>query len=211
MNPRSCTETQPCDAGFRALIPDWGPECSTPAGPLQYPSCPRRTALTYETVPLQVLPRHSQPHAAEQLVLHQPGSPGAAFTSTSIPGTTSSPSWSAGPWLANPPDKTAALRQGNEAGARLWRTNGPILRAIVENWQSKPRLRADPAAPLAAQDVPAVASGLPWLGERLYSLAACGIPPFDDENALVNTLVHIWVSTLYGRSEERRVGKEWRS
>ena len=128
---------------------------------------------------MQVLPRHSQPHAAEQLVLHQPGSPGAAFTSTSIPGTTSSPSWSAGPWLANPPDKTAALRQGNEAGARLWRTNGPILRAIVENWQSKP---------------------------RLYYLAACGIPPFDDENALVNTLVHIWVSTLYGEHVPNRRG-----
>src|SRR6266568_5474298 len=27
--PRSCTETQPCDAGFRALIPDWVPDAST--------------------------------------------------------------------------------------------------------------------------------------------------------------------------------------
>jgi len=67
----------------------------------------------------------------------------------------------------------------------LWRTNGPILRAIVENWQSEPRLRADAAAHLAGHDVTAVASGLTWLGERLYYLAACGIPPFDDENALV--------------------------
>ena len=86
----------------------------------------------------------------------------------------------------------------------MWRTNGPILRAIVENWQSKPRLRADAAAHLAAQDVTAVASGLTWLGERLYYLATCGIPPFADENALVNTLVHIWVSAREDQRPEIR-------
>ena len=88
----------------------------------------------------------------------------------------------------------------------MWRTNGPILRAIVENWQSEPRLRADAAAHLAGHDVTAVASGLTWLGERLYYLAACGIPPFDDENALVNTLVNIRVSTLYGEHVPNRRG-----
>jgi len=131
------------------------------------------------------------------------------------------------PWLARPPDKAAALRQGTRAGARQWRASASILRAIVENWQSEPRLRAlwleqmqsftdatvaqiatdaDAMAHLAGQDVTAVASGLTWLGERLYYLAACGIAPFDDENTLVDTLVHIWVSTLYGQQRPDRPG-----
>lgn len=124
------------------------------------------------------------------------------------------------PWLARPADKIAALRVGTTAGARRWRTNAPVLRAIVENWQSDPRLRdlwltqmqsftnatvaqinedAEAMAYLAGQDMAAVASGLTWLGERLYYLAACEIPPFGEEDALIDTLVHIWASTLYGK------------
>jgi AcrR family transcriptional regulator len=123
------------------------------------------------------------------------------------------------PWLADPSDKAAALRAAISAGARLWQANAPILRAIVENWRTDPRLttlwleqmqsftdatvaqiRADSAATarLSNLDIVTVASTLTWLGERVYYLAALGTPPFDNEDALIDTLVHIWTSTLYG-------------
>jgi TetR/AcrR family transcriptional regulator, ethionamide resistance regulator len=133
----------------------------------------------------------------------------------------------AGPWLAGPDDQpghqpgnqTAALRAGISAGAELWRASAPVLRAIVENWRTDPRLTAlwlqqmqtftdvtvaritaDPAAAqrLAGQDVPALASALTWLGERLYYLAALGTPPFDDQDTLVETLLLLWTSALAG-------------
>ncbi len=124
----------------------------------------------------------------------------------------------AAPWLANPADPAAALRAGITAGAELWRASAPVLRAIVENWRADPRLTAlwleqmqsftdatiaqitaDPRARqrLRGQDIPALASALTWLGERLYYLAATGIPPFDDQDTLVSTLLHIWTSALY--------------
>jgi AcrR family transcriptional regulator len=127
----------------------------------------------------------------------------------------------AGPWLAGPGgprDPAAALRAGITAGARLWQASAPVLRAIVENWRTDPRLEAlwteqmqtftdaavaqiaaDPRArqQLAGQDIPALAGALTWLSERLYYLAATGTPPFDDQETLVATLAHIWTSTLY--------------
>jgi len=124
----------------------------------------------------------------------------------------------AGPWLGRPADPVAALRAGITDGARLWQANAPVLRAIVENWRTDSRLTglwleqmqtftdattaqitADPRArqSLAGQDIPAVASALTWLGERLYYLAATGTPPFDDEDTLVSTLLSIWTSVLY--------------
>ena len=125
----------------------------------------------------------------------------------------------AAPWLAGPQDQTAALRAGITAGAELWRAAAPVLRAIVENWRTDPRLTAlwleqmqtftdatvarltaDPALAqrLAGQDVPALASALTWLGERLYYLAAIGTPPFDDQDTLVETLLSLWTSALAG-------------
>jgi AcrR family transcriptional regulator len=127
----------------------------------------------------------------------------------------------AAPWLAGesgPADPAAALRTGITAGAELWRASAPVLRAIVENWRTDPRLEAlwteqmqtftdatvaqinaDPRARqrLAGQDIPAIASALTWLGERLYYLAAAGTAPFDDQDTLVGTLTHIWTATLY--------------
>src|SRR5690348_2528840 len=124
----------------------------------------------------------------------------------------------AGPWLDRPADPVAALRAGITAGARLWQASAPVLRAIVENWRTDPRLTAlwleqmqtftdattaqitaDPRArqALAGQDIPAVASALTWLGERLYYLAATSTPPFDNEDTLVSTLLSIWTSVLY--------------
>jgi AcrR family transcriptional regulator len=123
------------------------------------------------------------------------------------------------PWLTDPTDKVAALRAGITAGARLWRANGPILKAIVENWRTDPRLNSlwleqmqgftdatvaqiqnDPQATtrLSSLDIRTVASTLTWLGERVYYLAALGTPPFDDEQRLIDTLLRIWTSTLYG-------------
>ncbi len=122
------------------------------------------------------------------------------------------------PWLDNPADPVAALRTGIAAGARLWQASAPVLRAIVENWRTDPRLTAlwleqmqaftdatiaqisaDPRArqALAGADIAAIASALTWLGERLYYLAAIGTPPFDDEDTLVGTLLHMWTSALY--------------
>jgi AcrR family transcriptional regulator len=124
----------------------------------------------------------------------------------------------AAPWLANPADPATALRTGITAGAELWQASAPILRAIVENWRTDPRLTAlwleqmqtftdatvaqitaDPRArkTLSGQDIAAVASALTWLGERLYYLAATSTPPFDNQDILVSTLLHIWTSVLY--------------
>jgi TetR/AcrR family transcriptional regulator, ethionamide resistance regulator len=125
----------------------------------------------------------------------------------------------ASPWLADPTDKIAALRAGTSAGAQLWMTNAPVLRAIVENYRTDPRLTAlwldqmqtftdaavaqingDPKAleRLAGVDIRALASSLTWLGERLYYLAATGTAPFDDQATVIDSLVFIWAATLYG-------------
>lgn len=129
------------------------------------------------------------------------------------------------PWIqaqASPPE---TLRAGIDAGASLWLDNAAVLRAIVESWASDTQLRelwlaqmatftqaavarieadrrADPAAAarLDGVDVHALAASLTWTGERLYYLAACGVPPFDDRRVLVDTLTHLWVSALYGAS-----------
>ena len=124
----------------------------------------------------------------------------------------------AAPWLARPADPAAALRAGITAGATLWQANAPVLRAIVESWHTDPRLTqlwleqmqsftdatvaqltAGPGTlrALGGQNVPALAAALTWLGERLYYLAAIGAPPFDDQDTLISTLLHIWTTALY--------------
>jgi AcrR family transcriptional regulator len=123
------------------------------------------------------------------------------------------------PWLQAQVGPRAALRAGVAAGADLWLDNAAVLRAIVENWASDPHLRdlwltqmatftqaaiarieADPqvTARPGRVDVHALAASLTWAGERLYYLAAAGVPPFDDRAVLVDTLTHLWVSALYG-------------
>ncbi len=126
------------------------------------------------------------------------------------------------PWVQAQASPQQTLRAGIDAGAALWLDNAPVLRAIVESWASDPGLRelwlaqmttfteaavarieadrrADPAATarLDGVDVPALAASLTWTGERLYYLAACGVPPFDDRAVLVDTLTHLWTSALY--------------
>jgi AcrR family transcriptional regulator len=123
------------------------------------------------------------------------------------------------PWTGGAQDPLEALRAGIEAGATLWRNNAGVLTAIVDSCGTDDQLRelwlaqmqtftdatiarinadADVVSRLDGLDVAAVAASLTWLGERVYYLAAAGIPPFDDHRTLVDTLVHAWTATLYG-------------
>ncbi|WP_433513340.1 TetR/AcrR family transcriptional regulator [Nonomuraea sp. CA-143628] len=125
------------------------------------------------------------------------------------------------PWIDGRQDPAAALRSGVSDGARLWRANAGVLMAIVESWGSDEglralwleqmdlfteaaaaRIRSDPDAlrRLGDADVRAVAASLTWLGERLYYLAATGVPPFDDEEVLIDVLTNAWTSILYGHA-----------
>lgn len=127
------------------------------------------------------------------------------------------------PWLQVGPgdDPEAGVRSGIRDGAVLWREQAHVLRAIVEHWQQDPRLAelwtemmtgytrvtaakidADRRTGLTRPDVgdpQHVAAALTWLGERLYYLAAIGLPPFDDQDTLVDTLTTVWMNTLYRR------------
>jgi AcrR family transcriptional regulator len=131
-------------------------------------------------------------------------------------------------WLehASPLDREATLRAGIRGGAMLWQEQAPVLRAIVENWRTDPKLTqlwqrmmdgftevtvarieqdAAPGTGLpAGVDPRTLAATLTWLGERIYYLAAISMPPFDDQDALVNALTHIWMSAL--PPEGRAVG-----
>lgn len=125
------------------------------------------------------------------------------------------------PWLGSETtdNRRAMIRHGIAQGARLWREQAPVLRAIVENWRSDPKLtalwleqmnsytaataerlefeRASGQLRADAPDPAALATALTWLGERLYYLAAVDVPPFGDEQALVDVLTHIWMTSLY--------------
>jgi hypothetical protein len=90
--------------------------------------------------------------------------------------------------------------------------------ATQENWRSDPRLTelwqaqmAGFTATTAARietghtahdtagqvDAETLAAALTWLGERLYYLAAIDIPPFDDQDKLIDVLTHIWMTAVY--------------
>lgn len=130
------------------------------------------------------------------------------------------------PWLTHdegvPPIE--AVRSGIADGARLWRENAPVLRAIVETWRSDPELtalwlelmdgftratedriahdRAAGVAPESPLDLHTLASLLTWVGERAYYLAAIGKEPFDDEQRLVDGLTELWAGAVYRRPEK---------
>jgi TetR/AcrR family transcriptional regulator, ethionamide resistance regulator len=113
-----------------------------------------------------------------------------------------------------PDTVAAATRQSIADGAALWRAQAPVLRAIVENWRTSPKLTelwlsmmngftastvaqftTDHAA--GGVDPESLAAALTWLGERLYYLAALGVAPFDDEQKLVDVMTHIWLTAVY--------------
>src|SRR5262249_57050171 len=62
----------------------------------------------------------------------------------------------AAPWLAGPADPVAALRTGTAAGAQLWQASAPVLRAIMENWRTDPRL-----TPLGPGQMPSLTDAPP--------------------------------------------------
>ena len=108
-------------------------------------------------------------------------------------------------------ERVAATRESIAQGAALWRGQAPVLRAIVENWRSNPKLtevwlsmmngfteatRQRLDADGVGGDTQSLAAALTWLGERLYYLAALGVPPFDDAERLVDVLTRIWSETL---------------
>jgi AcrR family transcriptional regulator len=121
-------------------------------------------------------------------------------------------------WLQPESNREATLRQGILGGAMLWQDQAPVLRAIVENWRTDPKLAqlwqrmmdgfTEVTLARIEQDTAAggrlpdgvdprtLAASLTWLGERIYYLAAISMPPFDDQDALVAALTHIWVSVL---------------
>jgi len=117
-------------------------------------------------------------------------------------------------------DPVQALRDGAAAGARLWREEAPVLRAIVEArgtdatldefWREQmeqfslaalARLEGDDEAAvwLDGRDPRPVVTSLTWLGERVYYLAATQTAPFDDEQVVVDVLADMWALALYGR------------
>jgi AcrR family transcriptional regulator len=123
-------------------------------------------------------------------------------------------------WLNHEGDdaRRAAVRRSIGAGAQLWAEQAPVLRAIVENWRSDPKLtelwttlmggfttvtaeRFAEEGLSPGVDPQLLAATLTWLGERLYYLAAVGVPPFDDQEKLVDVLTEVWMATAYrGRS-----------
>ncbi|HLM63215.1 MAG TPA: TetR/AcrR family transcriptional regulator [Acidimicrobiales bacterium] len=129
-------------------------------------------------------------------------------------------------WVDRPDadDPAAGVRHGIAEGARLWRERAPLLRAVVETWRaddvvgdlwadlmgtytsaSAERIAQDRASGLAPDtgvEPFALASTLTWLGERIYYLAAIGVPPFDDEQVVVDVLTEVWMATVYGRPGE---------
>ncbi len=138
------------------------------------------------------------------------------------------------PWMASSDDPRETIRHGISEGAKLWRAEAPVLRAMVENWRSDPELgelwlgmmgsfTTATAERIAVDQAPVgeaavggdvsggnsevdtgdLAAALTWLGERLYYLAAIGVEPFADEDALVDVLTHIWMSVLHPGSFSR--------
>jgi AcrR family transcriptional regulator len=120
-------------------------------------------------------------------------------------------------WLDHEGDdeRRAAVRRSIGEGAQLWAEQAPVLRAIVENWRADPKLTelwlrmmgsftavtidgiSQDGAGQGA-DIESLSAALTWLGERLYYLAAVGVPPFDDQEKLVDVLTHIWMTAVYG-------------
>lgn len=125
-------------------------------------------------------------------------------------------------WLhrapGEPPER--ALRQAMRSALDLWRTHGPVLRAMVESWRNAPeigdvwqrligrfvdaaaeQIERERAAGVASADVPearALATMLVWMTERsLYLAISEAAPVFDDDDLLVETLTDVWWRAVY--------------
>lgn len=124
-------------------------------------------------------------------------------------------------------DPVAALRRSTLEGAAVWKAHGSVLRSVAEHWREDDRLsglwaglmttysdaavarvvrdRESGLAPATDTDTDTdvVCSVLTWMTERCFYLAAIGVPPFDNEEAAGQALVHIWTAALYGYPRAR--------
>jgi len=126
------------------------------------------------------------------------------------------------PWLDRAPDADARDALGDSlAGAgRVWREHRRALRAVVENWRTAPELesmwltmvdrfstavameidreRKTKEAP-AGLDSRRLAAALIWSAERLLYVGGLGEhEPVPDEDAAVEALTVLWISSIYG-------------
>ena len=114
----------------------------------------------------------------------------------------------------------AALETAVRSAAQLWRTHGPVVRAMVESWHTAPEIgdlwerligrftdaaaeqiereRAAGVAPSGGPPARTLAATLTWMTERsLYLALTSGEPEFADEEGLVTTLTDVWWRSIY--------------
>ena len=114
----------------------------------------------------------------------------------------------------------AALEAAMRSAAQLWRTHGPVVRAMVETWHTAPEIgdvwerligrftdaaaeqiereRTAGVAPADGPPARTLAATLTWMTERsLYLALTSGEPEFADEDALVTTLTEVWWRAIY--------------
>jgi len=113
-----------------------------------------------------------------------------------------------------------ALETAMRSAAQLWRTHGPVVRAMVETWHTAPEIgdvwerligrftdaaaeqiereRTAGVAPADGPPARTLAATLTWMTERsLYLALTSGEPEFADEDALVTTLTEVWWRAIY--------------
>ena len=113
-----------------------------------------------------------------------------------------------------------ALRSTMSSALELWRTHGPVLRAMVESWRNAPELgeawrrlidrftdaaceqiereRAAGVAPADGQDARTLAAMLTWMTERsLYLAISDAEPAFADDDRLIDALTFVWWHAIY--------------
>jgi AcrR family transcriptional regulator len=123
-------------------------------------------------------------------------------------------------WLERSDDPPAEIAMRSiEAGARLWREHGPVLRAAVQAWGGVPEMhvfwedtigrfvrqaaqsireeRAAGNAPVGP-DPQALAKALIWMSERCFYTTSLGMGPALSQDELVPTLTAIWLRAIYG-------------
>jgi len=134
-------------------------------------------------------------------------------------------------WKLGGGDPVTELRNGLAELTTSMRRHGRLMQAIVDSAAQDPetdaahermiagfspvtadRIRADVAAGHSAvRDPLAVATALVRMNEALL-LTAYGAPPYPEDDTVLDTMVEIWTTTIYGREAldraEARTGAE---
>ena len=121
-------------------------------------------------------------------------------------------------WKQGTGDAVAELRAGLAELAGAMRRHGRLMQAVADSAAHDPearaahdemiesfsrvtaaRIRADVATGQSAVRAPdEVSTALVLMNERLL-LAAYGRPPYPADDTVVETMVEVWVATIYGR------------